>query len=381
MTRPAEPIRVCHVLLSLRPGGLENGVVNVINGLDRTEFVSSVCCLQEKGVFAGRITDTRCEILEFGLRPGTDFSLPRRLMRAFRKLRPDIVHTRNAESFYYGAAAAKLAGIPVVHSEHGRVFPEKWHRALVQRLMLKNIAGAFAVSRELAHAMVTQIGVRPGRFTVIYNGVDTQRFVARATTSRRASGEVVIGTVGRLVAVKNYGLLLRAVAELPRELPWTLRFIGDGPERERLCALAQQLGVGERVQFLGHREDVAQLLGGLDIFVLPSLSEGMSNTLLEAMAAGVAVVASDVGGNPEIIESDRSGMLFACGDVDGAARKIQALVADSALRARLAAAGIDRVQSTFSMSAMLDQYQNLYRSVWRTSHGQVTAPAFAQAGR
>ena len=382
MSGAGRPIHVAHVLLSLRPGGLENGVVNVINGLDRSEFVSSVCCLQVKGLFAERITDERCRVEEFGLKPGTDASMPFRLARAFRQLRPDIIHTRNAESFFYGAAAARLAGIPVVHSEHGRVFPEKKHRALVQRWMLRKAARAFAVSRELAQAMVTEIGVAPDRFEVIYNGVDTQRFNARPPGARQATrSPVVIGTVGRLVSVKNYPLLLRAVQKLPSSLPWTLRFIGDGPERAKLEALARELQIEARVEFLGHSENVAALLDDLDIFVLPSISEGMSNTLLEAMAAGVAVVASDVGGNPEIIEAGRSGLLFASGDVDGAARQIESLLADPSLRARIAAAGNARVHETFSMRAMLEQYQNLYKGVWRTIHGQPAAPAFAQAGR
>jgi sugar transferase (PEP-CTERM/EpsH1 system associated) len=373
-------IHICHVLLSLRPGGLENGVVNVVNGLDRTGFVSSVCCLQEKGVFAERITDERCEILHFGLQPGIDFSLPGRLAREFKRLRADIIHTRNAESFFYGAAAARMAGIPVVHSEHGRVFPEKWHRALVQRWLLRKTARAFAVSRELAQAMVSEIGVAPDRFEVIYNGVDARRFNSRRERDS-AQAEAVIGSVGRLVAVKNYALLLRAVQRLPAHLPWRLRLAGEGPERARLEALARELKIEERVEFLGHREDIPAVLGGLDVFVLPSFSEGMSNTLLEAMAAGVAVIASDVGGNSEIIEAGRSGLLFASDDVDAAARHIESLVTDRSLRSRLAAAAVDRVESTFSMPAMLEQYQNLYRSVWRKTHGQPAAPAFAQAGR
>jgi len=371
----AAPIRICHVLLSLRPGGLENGVVNVINGLDRREFVSSVCCLQTKGEFAARIRDERCEILQFGLKPGTDLGLPWRLAHAFRRLQPDIVHTRNAEAFYYGAAAARLAGVPVVHSEHGRVFPEKWHRALVQRVMLRNVAAAFAVTRQLADDMVTQIGVPAGRFKVLYNGVDTQKFGARSPREPRP--EITLGSVGRLVKVKNYGLLLRTVARLPAELCWRLLLVGDGPERESLERMVRELGLQGRVQLLGHREDVPELLSQFDIFVLPSLSEGMSNTLLEAMAAGVAVVASDVGGNREIIEPGRSGLLFRSDDLQAAVQAIGNLVADSDLRVRLAAAGLERAEKTFGMRAMLDAYEELYRGVWRMSHDRDDASVVA----
>lgn len=376
MTRtPHLPIHVGHVLLSLRTGGLENGVVNVINGLNRGEFLSSVCCLQSSGEFSRRIADERCRVLEFGLRPGNDPRLVWRLARAFRSLRLDIVHTRNAEAFFYGAMAARLAGVPVVHSEHGRTFPEKWHRALLQRWLLRGTARAFAVSRQLAEQMVTEIGAPAGSFKVIYNGVDTAKFAEAARRRRREPrGEILIGSVGRLAAVKNYQLLLQAVASLPPDISWRLVLIGDGPEHGNLQATISRLGIEGRVSLLGHRDDVAELLGGLDIFVLPSRSEGMSNTLLEAMAAGVAVIASDVGGNREIIEPGRSGLLFAPGDPLAAARAIQQLAADAQLRERLASAGAQRAATTFGLSTMLSAYEDLYRSVWRTTGDQLTKP-------
>jgi sugar transferase (PEP-CTERM/EpsH1 system associated) len=368
------PIHVGHVLLSLRPGGLENGVVNVINGLDRHEFLSSVCCLQSSGEFAHRIIDERCRILEFGLQPGNDPLLVWRLARAFRTLRLDIVHTRNAEAFFYGALAARLARVPaLVHSEHGRVFPEKWHRALLQRWLLRGTSAAFAVSAQLAEQLVTHLGVPAGTIRVIYNGVDTRKF-ARRSIQRRLQGEVVIGSVGRLVAVKNYGLLLQALARLSPDTRWRLVLIGDGPERQQLETTADGLGIGARVSFLGHREDVAELLGDLDLFVLPSASEGMSNTLLEAMAAGVAVIASDVGGNREVIEPGRSGLLFAPGNSQAAAQAIEQLAVDTQLRTRLAGAGQQRASTTFGLGTMLRAYEDLYRSVWRPKSDQLTRP-------
>jgi sugar transferase (PEP-CTERM/EpsH1 system associated) len=368
------PIHVGHVLLSLRAGGLENGVVNVINGLSRREFLSTVCCLQSSGEFARRISDERCRVLEFGLRPGNDPRLVWRLARAFRVSRLDIVHTRNAEAFFYGAFAAKLAGLPVVHSEHGRTFPEKRHRALLQRWLLRGTASAFAVSRQLADDLVTHIGVRPGSFSVIYNGVDTSRFARGPGAHGDERDEVVIGSVGRLAAVKNYQLLLHAVALLPQDLRWRLVLIGDGPERDTLERIARELGVDARVSLLGYRDNVPELLRELDVFVLPSISEGMSNTLLEAMAAGVAAIASDVGGNREIIESGRSGLLFAPGDPLSAAAAIEQLARDAQLRGRLASAGAQRAATTFGLPAMLRTYEDLYRSVWRMTGDQLSRP-------
>ena len=369
MTRP---LHVCHVLLSLKPGGLENGVVNVVNGLDPADFRSSVCCLQQAGEFAARMRSTT-EIVAMGLQPGNDWRLPLRLARLLRALRVDIVHTRNAEPFFYGIVAARLAGVPVViHSEHGRTFPEKPLRARVQRFLLSGANAAFSVSERLKQDLVRELGVSPARFEVIHNGVDIERFrSAPGTGDRRLSAaDVVIGSVGRLAPVKNYPLLLRAMARLPALPPSRLLLVGDGPEGPSLQALAAELGLADRVQFAGHRDDVAQALREMDVFVLPSTSEGMSNTLLEAMAAGVAAVASDAGGNGEIIVPEVSGLLFPSADVAALAAQLGRLISDPGLRGKLARAAATRVKVEFSIDAMIRRYEQLYRRVWSQRHGE-----------
>ena len=360
------PLKICHVVLSLRPGGLENGVVNVINGLDRSRFRSSVCCLQEKGEFVARIRDPDVEVTAMGLQPGNDLRLPLRLAALFRRQRTDIVHTRNAESFFYGVLGARLAGVPrVVHSEHGRTFPEKRLRALAQRWLLRFVDYSFAVSARLKEDLQNEIGVGREQFHVLYNGVDLQKFPLAARRPER--GEILIGSVGRLVKVKNYGLLLRAFARLPAQARCRLILIGDGPERAGLQAQAAQLAVQDRVQFAGHRDDVPRLLQDLDVFVLPSISEGMSNTMLEAMACGATVVASDVGGNRELVEHGASGLLFASDDLDGLTRALARVVTDEAFRAQLAAAAACRVRAEFSIQAMIGRYEDMYRAVARGS--------------
>jgi sugar transferase (PEP-CTERM/EpsH1 system associated) len=360
------PLHICHIVLSLEPGGLENGVVNVINGLDPAEFRSSVCCLQRAGEFAARLGPD-VAIASMDLRPGNDPWMPLRVARLLRRWDVDIVHTRNAESFFYGILAARLARVlAVVHSEHGRVFPEKPMRALAQRLLLRHVDAAFAVSEQLRSDLVRELRIPADRFEVFYNGVDVERFQRGQTRGApRDTGGLLIGSVGRLAAVKNYALLLHAIARLPEAPSCRLVLIGEGPERAALKELAAQLGLERRVEFSGHRDDVPQLLQGLDIFVLPSLSEGMSNTLLEAMAAGLPVVASDVGGNRELIESERSGLLFPSGDVAALAEQLGRLLGDADLRARLGRAAALRARSEFSMEAMLARYASLYRRVGR----------------
>ena len=370
------PIRVLHVLLSLEPGGLENGVVNVINRLDRDRFVSSVCCLKHAGEFARRIEDPRVAIHELHWRGGNDPRLALRLARLLRRTRPDIVHTRNAEPFFYGFAGAKLARAKaLVHSEHGRKFDDRPARFAVQRWMSRHTDAIFAVSGQLKTDLVRHIGMPEASVEVLHNGVDLSRFnvAARAdapSPAREAlrrdwgvpAGALVVGSVGRLVAVKNYALLLRAVASSGLD-DVHLVLAGEGPERAALTALAASLGIASRLHLLGHSNDVDRVLGAFDVFVLPSFSEGMSNTLLEAMAAGVPPVASDVGGNGEIVRDGVDGRLFPSDDEAALRACLAALCRDEAARARLATAARERVLSTFDIRQMIERYEQLYERV------------------
>ena len=365
----AQKIHIQHVLLSLQPGGLENGVVNVVNGLDHARFRSSICCIKQSGAFAERLQRADVNVHEMNWRGGNDPLLPFRLARHFRLTKPDIVHSRNAESFYYAFLGAKIAGVPsIVHSEHGRTFDDRPLRFKVQRLLSAGTDAIFSVSEQLKQDLVKYIGIESNRIQVLYNGVDLSRFAQpRRDLTRQQLGlapeVIVIGSVGRLAAVKNYALLLHAVASLRRKDVVVL-LVGDGPERDALVATADKLGLRDQVRFLGHSDDVVSQLGVMDIFVLPSISEGMSNTLLEAMACGVAVVASSVGGSPEIIRDDIDGLLFPSADEAALREKLQLLVNNISLRCRLGSAGRERIVQSFSMAAMISRYEALYESVY-----------------
>jgi glycosyltransferase involved in cell wall biosynthesis len=253
----------------------------------------------------------------------------------------------------------------VVHSEHGRRFDDRPLRLRVQRWMSRHTRAVMAVSAQLKADLVQHVGIPAAAIGVLYNGVDSTVALPGARLQARNglgidAHTIVIGSVGRMVAVKNYPLLLKAVAALGRR-DVCLLMVGEGCERVSLKSLAAQLGVTAQVRFLGHRDDVRALLPGFDIFVLPSLSEGLSNTLLEAMAAGVACVASDVGGNPEIIRHGQDGLLFASGDAAALQARLALLCSDPSLRAGLAQAGSERIAATFSMAAMIAGYAALYQ--------------------
>jgi len=361
-------IHIQHVVLSLQPGGLENGVVNVINRLNPDRFRSSVCCLKQAGEFAARLKDG-VAVHQMDWRGGNDLRLAWRLARLFRRTGTDVVHTRNAEAFFYGFLGAKIAAVRILtHSEHGRTFDDRPFRFWVQRMFSRHTDGIFAVSEQLKRDLAERVGIPAGRLKVIYNGVDTSRFVPSNRSRVRAAwgivaDELVVGSVGRLVQVKNYPLLLRAMSSLAADRV-TIVLVGAGPERATLETMARDLGIAERVRFLGHREDVAELLPAMDVFVLPSVSEGMSNTLLEAMAAGVAVVASNVGGNPEIVRDQLDGLLFESGDEAGLHDRLQKMLADPVLRARMGRAGRERMLREFSMEAMITRYEQFYQSAF-----------------
>ena len=364
------PLHICHVMLSLEPGGLENGVVNVVNGLDRDRFRSSICCLRRTGAFAARVrSDVAIESMntQGGNSPRTVL----RLAKLFRSWGVDIVHTRNAEPFFFGVLGARLSGVPaVIHSEHGRTFPGRRARALAQRWLLSGADAAFTVSKRLRTDLTRELRVPEDRFEVLYNGVDIDAFQPKrvARDSHRGTRPLRIGSVGRLVAVKNYALLLNAFARLPRGQSVELVLVGDGPERSALEALARELGIADRVEFMGHRDDIPAVLKTLDIFVLPSISEGMSNTLLEAMAAAVPVLASDVGGNGEIIEAEQSGLLFRSEDTAHAVAQLTRLCESEELRHSISKQGVMRAQAEFSIHAMLNRYESLYQRVWTRKH-------------
>jgi sugar transferase (PEP-CTERM/EpsH1 system associated) len=359
------------VVPSLAVGGLENGVVNIIGRMP--DFRHAVISIGPIGALGARLSsDVEVVTLEKSPeRPMRTAAL--RLLLTFRRLRPDIVHARNWGSID-AIVAAKLAAVAaVIYGEHGREFgdPDGRHcrRNLIRRLLNPCVDRFATVSADLGRWLVDVVGLPRRKLAVIPNGVDLECFSADGRQEgRRALGRnddaPVIGTVGRLDAVKDHATLLRAFAEVAR-ITETARLVvvGDGPQRASLHALVQSLRLAGRVDFLGERRDVALLMKGFDIFVLPSLAEGASNTVLEAMATGLPVVATRAGGTPELVEDGVTGTLVAVRDATAVAKASLAYLWDSELRAGHGRAGRERVAAQFSLERMADGYRRLYASV------------------
>ena len=359
---------VVHAIHSLGTGGLENGVVNLINSADRS-FRHVVMCMTTEGPLRERLRRD-VEVVSVGKRPGQDPAAFWRLIALLRDLRPGIVHSRN-----WGAidavAAARLAGVRVVvHGEHGREAGDPQgqnpRRRRVRRLLQPLVSRFVTVSRDLERWLVEDIGLRQEKVLTIPNGVDLDRFgncdrlEARRALGVPASG-VILGTVGRLDPVKDQAGLVRAFAEVAQahREAWLI-VAGDGPCRADLLGLACDLRVSERVRFLGECRNVPGILAAMDVFVLPSIGEGMSNTLLEAMASGLPVVATRVGGNPELVEDRVSGRLVPSRDPRALAGAIAEYLDDPHLRSLHGKASRERAAGSFSLERMTEAYTNLY---------------------
>jgi len=379
---PPRPIRVMHLLYSLGVGGMELGVLKLVQGLDRSVVESRVCSLTPA---TGAVDDwTACgAVHQLPRREGNDPTLISKLHRVFRRERPDVVHTHAWGTLCEGFAAARLARVPfVVHGEHGTMETRR-RNVWVQRKIWHRLDRVLAVSQSLAERMAAAVDFPLDRITVVRNGVDLARFTAgdRDATRARlgiAPGAFVVGTVGRLVPVKDQDMLLTAVAKLRRQgAEATLLLAGDGPLRGELEAAASALEITPHVRFLGARDDVPDLMAAMDVFALTSRSEGMSNTVLEAMASGLPVVATRVGGNAELVRDGVTGLLVPPASPEDTASAFALLHADADRRRDLGRAGRLRADTEFSLTGMMRRYESLYMNL---AAGRLAPPPMMASG-
>jgi sugar transferase (PEP-CTERM/EpsH1 system associated) len=363
-----------HVVHSLQTGGMENGVVNLINRMDWERFRHSICCISTSGEMEKRILRNDVRVFEMKKGDGNSFTLPMRLAALFRRERVDIVHTRNWGTVD-GILGARMALITkVVHGEHGREAndPDGLNK---KRNFLRRALGPFvnryiAVSRDLEQWLVNVVGIKKNKVATIINGVDTDVFIPAENKSKSkiALGllpeEIIIGAVGRLDPVKDYTTLINAFASLYNSYKnIKLMIVGNGPEENNLRKCVEHAGIKDRVSFLGRKDNIHELLRAMDIFVLPSLAEGISNTILEAFASGLPVIATNVGGNPELIKDKYTGFLFLPGDVDGLTVLLKNYVEDTNLMVSHGDAGRKTALNEFSLDDMVKSYENLYMRV------------------
>lgn len=367
---------VAHVIYRFDTGGLENGVVNLINHMPRSAFRHMVLALTEVTDFRLRLRHDDVECIAMHKPPGHGYRAYRKVWNELRLHRPAIVHTRNLAALEM-QLPAWLARVPVrIHGEHGRDVSDldgsnRSHQRL-RRLYAPFVHSYIALSRDLAGYLQGRIGIAPDRIHQIYNGVDAVRFAPSPNGPQPIAGapfaapaQWLIGTVGRMQAVKNQTLLARAFVralEIAPPLRSHLRLVmvGDGPLRGQCRAILDAAGAGDMAWLPGERDDVSDVMRGLNCFVLPSLAEGISNTILEAMATGLPVVATAVGGNAELIEHGRTGEIVPSQDVEAMSQALVRMATQSARAEALGRAARVVVEGRFSLQAMVAAYQGLY---------------------
>jgi len=369
-------LRITYLITDSGVGGTEKMLAALIRGLDRTRFEPSLLALKPLGETARELAAEGIPVKSLGLPatvslpyllalPGAFWKLRRELLRR----RPDILHCFLFQANLLGRLAAGFSGVPanlssirVIEAEHRFLLP-------LDRITSGWVTRYTAVGEAVRRFAIEQLKLDPARVKTIPNGIDLRAFAGLEAEPVRREFRIpaaapLIGMMGRLHAQKGVDIFLQAVSKLRADFPELKALvIGEGPDRGALERLAASLDLSAAVIFTGLRHDGPALLTALDLFVLPSRYEGMPNVVLEAMAAGKAVVAAAVGAVPELVQEGRTGLLVPPEDPEALARAIRALLQDAELRRRLGANGRGRIEQEFSLEKMIHLTQELYADV------------------
>ncbi|MEZ5358265.1 MAG: glycosyltransferase [Candidatus Zixiibacteriota bacterium] len=368
-----DKIKVLHTVLNLGFAGLERVVTELSLATDKSVYDVEVCCFQRKGYFA--------EILEkdgvtVSLIPrkesGTDWSLPKTLARYIKEKEIDVLHTHTG-TFWFSAIGGKLARVPaIVYTDHGRFLIEPKVRLFEDFISARLADKSVAVSAELRDYMIKRVKFPAKKMAVVLNGVNTETFAPGPKPENLLSEfklspqTKVLGCVASFNPVKDHATILDAFKLIKESYDdVVLSFIGDGPLREKIEEKIKTLGLQGSVFLTGKREDVPDLLRLMDIFLLFSLSEGTSMSVAEAMASGLAVVVTDVGGNPSLVDDGTNGLLVKPQQPQQMAEAVLSLLKDDARRQTFGNEAVEKVKRSYSVRAMADKYSKIYREILR----------------
>jgi len=370
------PLTVCQVLHSLNVGGAEMLAARLarqLRGACQFRFV----CLDELGTLGEALRGEGFPVDVLERSSGLDWGCAWRLARLLRRAQVDVIHAHQYTPFFYAMMARQLyRRAPIMFTEHGRHFPDYPRRKRIwfNRLMLGRRDRVIGVGKAVGDALTANEGIPAPRVEVIYNGIDTDAFAGRGDDRNALRRELGLGAddfvailVARLDYLKDHATAVRTIERVAPSVPQArLVLAGEGPERAKIESLVRELGLGEHVRFLGLRKDVARLLPVADVFLLTSISEGIPLTVIEAMAAGLPVVSTRVGGLTEVVEEGVTGLLAAAGDDRALAKHLHDLAHDPALCRRLGQRGRLRACERFSESQMHARYLHVYREMTRS---------------
>jgi glycosyltransferase involved in cell wall biosynthesis len=367
------PRRVAYVIGELGKGGAEYQLYELLRGLDRARFVPVVYALAAGGYWAGPIRELGFPVHEFAARGSADVGRLRRLRHALRRLAPHVLHTVLWSGNSYGRLAALGLGIPVVIAAERNVIARPAWQIAVGRLLDAWTDVYLVNSHAIADGLVRREGLPAAKMRVVHNGIDLDRlppFLLDRRAARRVVGvdaaRRLVAQVGRLEPQKDYPTFLAAAARVAAALPDVdFVIVGDGALRADLETTARRLGIAERVRFLGLRHDVPAVLAGVDVLALTSRWEGLPNVVIEAMATGAVVVATDVGGCRELIASGETGVLVPPGNPEAVADALLGVLADPERAARQAVAARRRIEREFTLAAMVEKTSRVYEASLR----------------
>jgi L-malate glycosyltransferase len=367
---------VCQLVHTLHVGGAEVLATRLGRQL-RQECRFIYVCLDEEGTMAEDLRAEGFAVQVLGRREGLDWHCALRLAKIFDEERVDLVHAHQYGPFFYAMLARLLERRPaVLFTEHGRHFPDfpRPKRKMVNRLLLESRDRVVGVGQAVRLAVIRNEGIPAARVGMIYNGIDappvgeTNGFDRNAVLNELGcrQGDFVILQVARLDYLKDHATAVRMMKRLVIDFPNAkLLLVGDGVEKQAIKQLIEAHGVGENVRLLGLRQDIGRLLKAADLFLLTSISEGIPLTVIEAMAAGLPVVATRVGGMAEVVVHGETGLLGPSGDDAAMAALVDQLVRNEELRRQMGLRGQMRARSEFSESRMHARYLDLYREMLR----------------
>lgn len=371
-------IKIAFVSCLLDIGGIETLILELCKRLMSSQrYLPLVCTFQKNGKLQTEFDSAGVPIFVIEKGYGTDWRLPLKLARIFRREKVNIIHTHNESQWLYGGIAAKLCQLPIVHTEHTAPDYHEKRWKMIERFLAMMTPQITTVSKGVAYFMTEHERIPSRKIKVIYNGVEVEKYTVSIDVKKQKKelnireNELIVGNVSRLVPIKDHITLLYAFKDVSRRIPMAkLLIAGDGPLRDELLALRGKLGLHEKVNFLGFQRNIPALLKVFDVFAfssIPSIKEGLSISVLEAMASGLPVVSTGVDGTAEAVINGKTGFVVPPKDATRMAEAICKLLLDREEAKSMGERGEERVKRYFNFEKMIKEYENIYDAIAKKS--------------